>query len=80
MDENTPANEDYALMSNVEALMTVIFYEDEPDEEQPSEVAAEADGLRRAIKGDFDAWLLISEAQLMDANSHIVPSIVVENA
>ena len=38
-----------------------------------SEVAAGADGLHRAFKGEFDAWLLVPEARLMDANSPIGP-------
>ena len=58
MDENTPANEDDALKQiNVKPRRfdgCDIF-----DEEQTSEVSAEADGLHRAIKGEFDARLLI---------------------
>ena len=49
--------------------------EDELYEEQTSEVAAEADGLRRAIKGEFDAWLLISEARQELHLSMLNPSL-----
>ena len=62
--ENTPANDDGALKEpNIKNRRCDFFFdEDDPEEEQTSEVAAEADGLRRAIKGEFDAWLLIPEA------------------
>eukprot|EP00731_Ephydatia_muelleri_P036808 Em0328g5a len=64
VDENPPANEDDAPNEphvNVDALKTAIFLMNLM--KKTSEVAAGADGLRRAVTGEFDAWLLVPEAR-----------------
>ena len=77
VDENPPANEDDA--ANEPHVKRRCFEdcdfldEDELDEEETLEVAAGADGLRRAVTGEFDALLLVPEAQLIDANSPTDP-------
>ena len=77
VDENPPANEDDA--ANEPHVKRRCFEdcdfldEDELDDKETLEVAAGADGLRRAVMGEFDALLLVPEARLIDANSPTDP-------
>ena len=71
--EITPGNEDDAQIVKWRRFDDCNFLdEDEPDEQDTSEAAADA-LQRAAVQGEYDAWLLVPEAQVIDANSPIDP-------
>ena len=66
VDENPPANEDDApneLHVKCRRFDYCDFLDEDELDEETSEVASGADGLRRAVTGEFDAWLLVPEAR-----------------
>ena len=73
MTEIAPSNEDDAQIVKPRRFDDCDFLdEDEPDEQDTSKAAAGA--LQRvAVQGEYDAWLLVPEARVIDANSPIDP-------
>ena len=73
MTEIAPGNEDDAQIVKRQRFDDCDFLdEDEPDEQDTSEAAAGA-LQRAAVQGEYDAWLLVPEARVIDANSPIDP-------
>ena len=73
MTEIAPGNEDDAEIVKRRRFDDCDFLdEDESDEQDTSEAAADA-LQRAAVQGEYDAWLLVPEARVIDANSPIDP-------
>ncbi|KAL5515927.1 hypothetical protein EMCRGX_G001172 [Ephydatia muelleri] len=73
MTEIAPCNEDNAQIVKRRRFDDCDFLDDdEPDEQDTSEAAAGA-LQRAAVQGEYDAWLLVPEARVIDANSPIDP-------
>ena len=73
MTEIAPGNEDDAQIVKWRRFDDCDFLdEDEPDEQDTSEAAAGA-LQRAAVQEEYDAWLLVPEARVIDANSSIDP-------